>query len=56
MSFKYELIENRVVVRSISKCWTALLYVELVKDLVRLTAMGQDKSVHHLVFRITRQR
>jgi len=55
MSFKYEFKQNGKVVRTISKCWTALLFVEVMKDIMTLDAMGKDTKIRDINFKISRQ-
>jgi hypothetical protein len=56
MSFKYELFKNGVKVRSISKCWTSLLFVEIMKDIMDIEKMGKDSKLTEINFKISRER
>lgn len=55
MSFKYELFKNGVKIRSISKCWTSLLFVEIMKDIMDVEKMGKDPNLSEINFKITRE-
>jgi len=55
MSFKYELIVNGIVKRSISKCWTTLLYIEVLKDIIKLQELGNKKEFKYISWKITRE-